>query len=262
MVNFDYRRVFRIREMAFGTALDTVQTGCDVVYMHSTEEESHLEDINRYSIGQMQYTLVHDLTEESSNIFNKFNKNYKYEIRRGEREGIEHELYTTKSIECEKIINEFEKVYNYMFESKGMRNKFNRRLVMEGLKKKQIMISRAYQPEKKCYIVFHAYLADEKSAILMYSASTLNGDMKKEDRNMIGWMNKYLHWYDMLWFKEHGYKRYEWGGISSRDKHDGISQFKMGFGGEMKMYYNYLTANSLFGRFYLWLVKRQGKSWN
>lgn len=248
--------------MAFGTAVDTVQDGCDVVYMHSSEEENHVNDIERYCIGQMQYTLVNDLTEESVDIFKKFNKNYKYEIRRAEKEGTQNEMYNIKSEECKKVISEFEKIYNDMFALKGMKNKFNRKLVMAGLDKGQVMISRAYQPEKERCMVFHAYLSDGKKSILMYSASTLNLVVEKEDRNLIGWMNKNLHWYDMTWFKEHGYICYEWGGIGNQDDYEGISRFKMGFGGDKKIYFNYLTANSLFGYLYLWLVKKRSKQWN
>lgn len=72
-------------------------------------------------------------------------------------------------------------------------------------------------------------------------------------------MNKYLHWKDILSFKERGYSRYEWGGITDVENPNGIDRFKMEFGGEVQIYYNYIVANSLKGRLYLYLLKWREK---
>lgn len=246
--------------MAFGTIFDTVQTKCDVVYMHTNEEENIPNAIKNKYIYHEQYTLVNDLLLDEETIFEGFNKNYKNEIRRAMKEGVKCSIVLGSSSLVNKEVDCFERVYNKMFASKGLSNKFNRRLVLSGLNKKQIIITKSIFEGKEC-IVYHAYLADGNKTMLMYSASTLSEAGNKEYSNLIGWMNKYLHWFDMVWFKNNGYSKYEWGGINSIDEPNGIARFKMGFNGTKKRYLNYLTATSLFGRIYLLLVKKRGREW-
>ena len=79
-----------------------------------------------------------------------------------------------------------------------------------------------------------------------------------EDKaNEIGRMNKYLHWKDIQYFKNNGFSRYEWGGITDPDKPNGIDKFKMEFGGRVIQCNNYIIPISLFGRVYTYLVRRR-----
>ena len=63
----------------------------------------------------------------------------------------------------------------------------------------------------------------------------------------------------MLWFKENGYSRYEWGGISNPNEPNGIDRFKSEFGGDVVCYANYIIPCSLRGKIYVSLVKRRRK---
>ncbi len=259
MLCFDYFRILKIREMAFGTAKDIIQKKCDVVYMHSNDQENLSNTLEKKCIYHEQYTLVNDLTVDEELIFNGFNKTYKNEIRRAINEGVECS-FIQSSLDIQNELSRFEVVYNRMFESKGMKNKFNKKLVLAGLKNNSLLISKAELKEKEC-IVYHAYLSDGKKTMLMYSASTLAEAGNKETSNLIGRMNKYLHWYDMKFFKNNGFIEYEWGGINSIEQPNGIAKFKMGFNGEQKKYINYMSSASILGKLYIFMVKRRGKEW-
>lgn len=260
MVNFIYKRLLRIREMAYGSAIDTVQSNCDVVYMHSNDEENKSTVITKNCITHAQYTLENDLTIDEDELFSGINKNYKNEIRRAVKEGTDCEVFNCDSAKLKQEIDQFELVYNRMFEAKGMNNSFNRRLICSGLDAGQVIISRSTIGNNDC-VVFHAYLVDGMKAMLMYSASTLSNSENRNISKTIGWMNKYLHWFDMKWFKNNGYTGYEWGGINSVEEPNGIAKFKMGFNGKIRLYMNYLTANSLLGNVYISIVKRRGQEW-
>lgn len=260
MVDYTFKRLITIREMAFGTIEDSVRDKCDVVYMHSIESEPHPYQIGNKCIVHEQYTLENDLTLEEDEIFSAFNKNYKYEIRRAVKEGVKCVVVESNYNGLSSVVDEFESVYNKMFASKGMRNKFNRALVQAGLEAGNIVIGKAYAEGRDC-VVYHAYLVDGKRTMLMYSASTLTESESKDISNLIGWMNKHLHWFEMLWFKGKGYLTYEWGGINSAENPNGIAKFKMGFGGEITKYVNYLVPMSILGQVYVRLVKMRGSEW-
>ena len=259
MVDFTFKRsVFRIREMAFIPYSDVFRKECDVVYLHSNDID--LSNAPAKSYSKLQHTLVNDLLLTEEEMLLKVKKNCKYEIRRAEKEGAVTCIYQDKQefIEDE-IIRKFKKVYNKMFEVKGLAGSFNENLSLEGIEAKQLIVTtNALGDDPQC-TVYHAYLVDGTSAVLMYSASPLWEDGDKEKANAIGRLNKHLHWKDMLWFKENGYSRYEWGGISNPDEPNGIDRFKAEFGGELVCYVNYLIPCSLLGRIYVSLVKKREK---
>lgn len=260
MVNFDYKRCFfKIREMSFGTIKDLEQNKCDVVYMHSNDIPKANNELKNGVLRQEQYTVVNNLLQTEEELYSKISKTLRYEIRRGQKEQTDCVIYQDDLKLSD--LNEFEKIYNEMFKSKKLRNRFNKQLVKEGLKKKNIVISKATNPDNSKCIVYHAYLVDGNSTLLMYSASTLATLKQKQDINMIGWMNKYLHWYDMKWFKSQGYSKYDWGGIGDINNLNGIARFKLCYGGEMVTHYNYLKSISYKGKLYVALVKRRYSGW-
>ena len=90
-------------------------------------------------------------------------------------------------------------------------------------------------------VVYHAYVTDETHTRLLISCSEFRV-ANKEMRNAIGRANKYLRWEDMMFFKDLGVKKYDWGGVASFANPNGIDKFKMGFGGTPVEYYN-ITYN-------------------
>ena len=262
MVNFQFQRgLLRINEMAFGSFSDIDRSKkSDVVYMHSNEDA--LLNIKDASVLAMpQPTLVNNLSDNEDSLFKKISKTCRYEIRRAEREGCTINHYTSSELEqMPEIVLGFETSYNNMFKSKGLYSySFNKKMVQAGIVNKSIIISTCSDLEGK-YTVYHAYLVDGNSCVLLYSASPLWDNKGGYTANLIGWMNKCLHWNDILFFKRSGYLRYEWGGISSMSQPNGIDLFKMSFGGNLQSFNNYIVANSILGKIYILLVKTKYKN--
>lgn len=259
MVDFIFKRnIFRIREMAFAKSTDIVKKNCDVIYLHSSDND--LNNTPAKSHSKLQYTLINNLLLTEEELLGKVKKNCKYEIRRAEKEGVITCVYLDKhKIDTSGVIGKFKKVYNEMFRAKNLEYYFNEDLFLAGIEAKQLIVTTNALNNNLDCVVYHAYLVDGDSAVLMYSASPLWEDGDKEKANAIGRLNKHLHWKDMLWFKENGYSRYEWGGISNPNEPNGIDRFKSEFGGDVVCYANYIIPCSLRGKIYVSLVKRRRK---
>lgn len=258
MFEFTFKRlIFTICEMGFASLSQTRESKGDVVYLHSNNDEDCSVGSSKKVVARLQCTLVNDLRQDEQELQSLVKKNCKYEIRRAKKEGAIVSFYQNQ--DCLEIIDSFEGTYNLMFESKRLYGyRFNRKLVLAGIRSGNIVISTCTDI---CGVVtvFHAYLVDGTSTILMYSASPLWKDGQKEKANLIGRMNKCLHWEDMLFFKGQNYINYEWGGLSSFENPNGIDKFKMEFGGETRSYYNYLVPKTVLGKVYVWLIERREK---
>lgn len=244
--------------MAFGSYEDTKQKKCDVVYMHSNDVETNA--INTlFCYVRSQNTLVNNLLASEDELLTGIEKNCRYEIRRAEREGCICTVYTPDQLlNKNAIVHDFQRVYNEMFGAKRMSGySFNKAMISKGIESRNVIISSCNPEDDETVKVYHAYLCDGNSTVLLYSASPLWNDSGKQKEQLIGRMNRYLHWCDMKWFKENGYKVYEWGGIWSVDNPKGIDIFKMKFGGEPRRYYNYTVARSLLGFIYTFLVRKK-----
>lgn len=120
-------------------------------------------------------------------------------------------------------------------------------------------ITRAACSSEGRFLVYHTYLMDEslKRVRLFYSVSVIHGEISQEERNLTGYANRYLHYQDMLLFKEMQYKTYDFGGYAynTTDKSlMGINEFKDGFGGQLIEESNYESIIS-----YLFIKAGVGK---
>ncbi|MCX7655147.1 MAG: hypothetical protein N2Z76_01315 [Treponemataceae bacterium] len=84
-------------------------------------------------------------------------------------------------------------------------------------------------------LVVHGYLVDPEASIvrLLYSATLLRDEHRK---NLISRSNKRLHWHDICYFKEQGFKIYDFGGLALKPGNketEGIDFFKQSFGGQI-----------------------------
>lgn len=92
-------------------------------------------------------------------------------------------------------------------------------------------------------------------ARLLYSA---NRHLEhRETARICGILNRFLHWSEIGVYRDEGYKTYDFGGIQ-KDSRDGITRFKMSFGGKVIGEYTYWCAGSpRLGRSVLWLRNRR-----
>ena len=264
MVNFEYRRFgLLFRQIMFSRPLSDLPNNEDVCIYHGGENNNYKDNPslkNNKSIRiNHQYTLLTNLEDDEEEIFQKFKKNCKYEIRRAQRENIHADYFQgSEASKNAKLLNSFEKTYNNMFIKKKMRNRLNRIYVEKALENNSMIISIAYYGNSNLPIVYHSYVKDNNNALLLYSASILWND-ENIDSKIIGWANKYLHWQDMCYFKKNGLSRYEWGGLKDVNNPNGIDKFKMEFGGDLKIYDNCIIGKTIFGALYVSALKIKDK---
>jgi hypothetical protein len=105
-------------------------------------------------------------------------------------------------------------------------------------------------------LVWHAHVRAGITAHLMYSASCFR-DKDNDYRSLVGRANRWLHWRDMLYFREAGVKSYDWGGMfadESAPERAGINHFKRTFGGLPVQSYECTVPVNARGR--IWLALR------
>src|SRR5882672_4781722 len=77
-------------------------------------------------------------------------------------------------------------------------------------------------------LVWHAYVMCGQTAWLQYTCSCFR-NKGNDYRALIGRANRWLHWRQMLRFKEMGMTRYDWRGLfddESVPEHAGVNRFK------------------------------------
>ncbi|MBP3604396.1 MAG: hypothetical protein J6J79_09660 [Lachnospiraceae bacterium] len=225
----------------------------DILFVHGTEKE---ETKGSFCGGNEFHTCINDLAITEEEIWAKINKNVKYEIRRSDKDDIEIKYYTGADIKADhSLLRTFADIYEKMYRSKGMDVKLNMTAIDYYLQADAICFSAIlYKGEM---IVFHSYICDETDVRLLHSASCFRDE--SVDRNMMGRVNKRLHWDDIKYFKDKGVIRYDWGGISDFENPNGIDAFKLKFGGEKVTYYNVYAGNSLLGKTAVLAMKLLGK---
>lgn len=201
--------------------------------------------------GNVQYSLYIDLTKNENEIFNNFKKTVKYDINKSENDGVKIEYYDSKELKNnKKIIDTFEIMYNQMYEEKGLKTKLSRDTFESYIDSDMAILSKVSKDNTD--IIYHVYLADDNCTRFLYSCSNFRSD-DQNMKNIIGRANKSLHWNDIKYFKQKNLKIYDLGGVRSFNNPNGIDLFKMSFGGEKIVYYNYEYANTIKGKIYLFL---------
>ncbi len=94
-------------------------------------------------------------------------------------------------------------------------------------------------------LVYHSYLLDKslrRVRILTSVSSTREENLTNDEKTLIANANRYLHYDDMLFFREQGFVHYDFGGYAyqTNDKSmAGINYFKDSFGGLLAEESNY-----------------------
>ena len=206
MVSYSYKKaIFSIRHGWFVTDYKTLinKSNADIVMCHAVDES----DIHLFDKSSKQATLITDLTLNNDEIFQKINKNYRYEIRRCAKENVVYKVFWGKEIlDDPNLFERFISVYNQMYKSKGLKTTFNKTQILSCIESNCIVFSIAFLESEP--LVFHSYIYDENDSRFYYSASPFRE--RKQDAALIARMNKGLHWYDIQLFKSKGIARYDW----------------------------------------------------
>ena len=144
--------------------------------------------------------------------------------------------------QCTEVIKEFSPF------AKRKKIEWNARRITALQKGNTIIISEAFKNEEK--LLTHIYLHDKKNIVLLHTYHH-NQNM---DNNLRGYSNKFLHWKDILTFKERRFAFYDFGGVDFV-RHPGISRFKNSFGGKIIDRHSYIECSYPI-RFLLRILKK------
>ncbi|MCX6181562.1 MAG: peptidoglycan bridge formation glycyltransferase FemA/FemB family protein [Bacteroidetes bacterium] len=173
-------------------------------------------------------TQTIDLNLKEEAIFDAFKANYKNEIRRAEKEGISFVVVDTPS---EKEFLHFNSEYNRFCAQKNL-VPLGEDVGLAYIKSGKFIITRAMINDQE--ILTHTYVHDA-GRIRLYTSSH---NIDFADEKLRGWANKYLHWKDIQYSINSGYKLYDLGGLDFVNT-PGISKFKIGFGGYEEKFYEF-----------------------
>lgn len=208
----------------------------------------------------VNHTLITDLMQEEEQIWSMMNKNYKYEIRRAQKEEAEFSVFGAQELaDNASVIEEFETAYNAFcdeIQNESVRANYDHAMIMQMIAKNAIVLTKA---EQHNLVVYHIYVTDGEVVILDYSVSDFRNE--DADKAAAGRLNKLLHWKDMMMFKAEGCKTYDWGNVSGRtaDELSGIDRFKAGFGGVLTKQVSVFVGNGVVGNAAVLARKIQNK---
>lgn len=230
MIQFTYKKYgVQIEQQWFtGGDIKENKEHTQIILAHAVDEKS---TDKKYLTKQN--SLVTNLCESEEEIYGKFKKNTKYEIRRADREKAEYKAYWGQEI-TDEIIDSFSKVFHQMYASKEIEKAYNYKAVRSCVDSNCIVFTIGYIENEP--LVYHSYLYDDDNVRFYHSCSLFRDNA--QEAQMIGFLNRGLHWYDIRLFKAKGKKIYDWGGIISTENPNGIDKFKIGFGGAPVSYYN------------------------
>ncbi len=184
-------------------------------------------------------TYIHNLqkVDNEKELYLSFNKTIRNSINWCNNNNITFNVYNNNNF-SNRIIADFVKMCKKTYKSKGLKIHVNKTLIKSYLKSNSLIITTTQNKDNKKDRVFHAYQVSDKRAILWYSCSLHN--INNAERNAIGKENRFLHYKDMLYFKDMGITYYDWGGISRSNPNDSIALFKKSFeGGYEEWVYSY-----------------------
>lgn len=184
-------------------------------------------------LRKISYTKFVDLTIDTNELLKGFEKNTQYEIRRAQREGVEFSDQIT--------LHEFVEFYNIFAETKQRKKITYNSLepFIENLKITKAMAG------GNCLVV-HLYLCDQTAsrAQLRYSATHFRKETNHDTIKLIGYANRFLHYSDMCYFKDLGYKIYDFGGYAYQTNNQDlakINKFKDCFHGQLVKEGDYIS---------------------
>ena len=192
----------------------------------------HLKDVENKKIFGIQsntYTVELSLEQGLETIFLNFRSTVKQEIKKSEKEGVVCNFSGDAEI--------FVQFYNEFASGKNISLTSKRRIDEIG---DNFMITFAYLGNN--ILAAHSYLIDKEIGIArLYHSASKRFD-ENFDRNLIGRANKLLTYKDIVYFKEAGFKTFDFGGIAENTTDKsllGINEFKLSFGGKKVVCINY-----------------------
>ncbi len=198
--------------------------------------DSRVDTNTLFCIKKEKFTLVTDLQKSEDEISSQVKSKFMTAIRKVDRtENI--------SIGYDKLTaEEYIDFYNSKFaNSKGFSKISTRNLTKFS---DDVFIISGYLDGELTNVQVYVFNKEKKITRALYSVSTIHLIDDKKRRNIVGSINKALHFKAMLYFKSKGFEIFDWGGYGNDENNKalaGIDRFKKSFGGEVVKLYDYYS---------------------
>ena len=205
----------------------------------------HLKNIDKkkiHGIQDISHTLELDLLQTETDITSKFSKQIRQQTKIAETEGTACYFHRN--------IDEFVAFFNEFAIKKNTFITSAEKVVAMGS-----FLKMSFAVNNGKILAAHSYLVDDDLRIVRHLHSATKRLDEQYDRNLIGRANKYLTVNDIFYFKENGYKVFDFGGFA-KDTEDeclkGINNYKLLFGGTVVECIDYYSYN-------YWFLKKVSK---
>ena len=204
----------------------------------------HLKDNNKWipAVQDKTYTLELNLENDTEVIFSKFSKQIRQQVKIAEKEGTTCYFHTD--------VQKFVEFFNEFAHKKDTWLTSERRIRDMGDN-----VKLSFAVNNGVLLAAHSYIIDKEIGIVRHLHSATKRLDENYDRNLIGRANKYLTVTDIFYFKENGFKTFDFGGFAKDTENEslkGINNFKLQFGGDLVACINYYSVK-------YWLLKKIAK---
>ncbi len=238
----EYRKSnLRIAELYFDETARPVEA--DIVRHRSRTSEVE------GAVSAPVYTILLDLLPEPERILRQMNSTKRNLIQRASKDGLAVEIDSHPS---DATLREFYTFYDVF--AAGKRLPAANRERMNGVRDGNSLTLSCVRDGAGGALVWHCYIRASNWVRLHYSASHFREATDKERLALLSRANCYLHWRDILQFRERGCATYDLGGwYDGQDDKEklGVNLFKQGFGGAVTKLFNADEGRTLLGSFAL-----------
>ena len=194
-------------------------------------------------------TTFNDLTASDDELMGRFGANNREKLRRAERRD---ELTFEMLEDPRDKLADFVACYDAFAAQTGLR-RADARWLLAACTARQLKLARVTRHGET--LAWNAYLVSGCDVWFHAGVSRFR-DVPAEQRAVFARANRWLHWRSMLWFRERGSTRYDWGGLFEREEtpeQAGINRFKREFGGREVHSYDCYVPMTLKGHLRLGL---------
>lgn len=238
----------RVADIYYGAAEPAPPRGVDVI--RHIESPTEIEG----ACCTAFHSIMIDLSRPEADLFQDIKKGTRYEIRRAaEKDGVQERFWSGAGGPA---LDGFIEFYDRFALDKRL-PRANRPKLRELAGAAALALSTAGQADGQP-IVWHAYVLAAERARLLHSASLFRERQDPQSRQRIGRANRYLHWRDMLHFKQAGVRLLDMGGWydgSEDAERLRINAFKEEFGGTPIRAFNTQAGITWKGRAVVRLVR-------
>ena len=194
------------------------------------------------------YTLLSDLTQSEDVIFSGISKDSRYEIKRSEAKDVAACTITQNPTPAD--IQSFVKSLNDLYAQKGLNElSLSSGVALERYRSAGCIRLTRVEADGEI-LASHCYFSVNSRCRLLYSISSFRDKDTAQARARVGRANRFLHWRDMLYFKQQGVETYDWGGwrANADETLHRINKFKEEFGGIKVPIYDAVRPITFFAR--------------